>query len=106
MKVVRYHDEARLELLHEVGFYTAISRRLGERFDNAVQAAEMRASEFPDSGSPYKHGTRRVFPKKFPFSVVYVTYEHELLILAIAPFRRKPGYWRPRLNDANKPRFR
>jgi toxin ParE1/3/4 len=99
VKVVRYHDDARLELLHEVRFYTAINRRLGERFDRAVQAAEVRASEFPDSGSPYKHGTRRVFPRKFPFSVVYVTHENEILILAVAPFKRRPGCWRPRLND-------
>jgi hypothetical protein len=99
VKVVRYHDDARLELLHEVRFYTAISRRLGERFDKAVQVAEVRAAEFSESGSAYKHGTRRVFPKKFPFSVVYLTYEHEILILAIAPFKRKPGYWRSRLNE-------
>jgi len=99
VKVVRYHDDARLELLHEVRFCTAISRRLGERFDKAVQVAEVRAAEFSESGSAYKHGTRRVFPKQFPFSVVYLTYEHEILILAIAPFKRKPEYWRSRLSD-------
>ena len=99
MRVVRYHEDARLELLHEVRFYTAISRRLGERFDKAVQHAEVLAAGFADAGSPYKHGTRRVFPKKFPFSVVYMTHEDEVLILAIAPFKRKPGYWRSRLND-------
>ncbi len=99
MKVVRYHEHARLELLHEIRFYTAISRRLGERFDRAIQRAEVLAAEFADAGAPYKHGTRRVFPKKFPFSVVYMTYKDEVLILAIAPFRRKPGYWRSRLTD-------
>ena len=100
MRAVRYHEDARLELLHEVRFYTAISHKLGERFDKAVQAAEARAAELPGSGLAYKHGTRRVFPKKFPFSIVYETYQHEILILAIAPFKRKPGYWRPRLDNA------
>ena len=99
MRAVRYHEDARLELLHEVRFYTGINRRLGERFDKAVQHAEVLAAEFADAGSPYKHGTRRVFPKKFPFSVVYMTYENEVLIPAIAPFRRKPGYWRRRLDE-------
>lgn len=99
MRASRFHDEARLELLHEVAYYTAVSPRLGERFDKAVQSAVERAVEFPDMGSPYFAETRRVFPKKFKFSVVYLTYENEIFILAVAPFRRKPGYWRMRTKD-------
>ncbi len=53
----------------------------------------------PGMGSPYKYGTRRVFPKKFPFSIVYVVRESEVYIPALAPFRCKPGYWRSRKND-------
>ena len=98
MRAIRYHDEARLELVHEVGYYTAVNPRLGERFDKAIQSAK-RAAEFPDLGSLYFHGSRRVFPKKFKFSVVYMTHEQEVFILAIAPFSRKPGYWRLRKND-------
>jgi hypothetical protein len=48
-------------------------------------------------GSPYKYGTRRVFPKRFPFSVVYLHRNDEVLVLAIAPDDRKPGYWRSRM---------
>ena len=99
MRSIRYHEEAREEFLHEVRYYTAISARLGERFDKAIQAAEVLAAEYPDLGSPYKHETRRVFPKKFKFSLVYVPYENEILILAVAPFRRKPGYWKARRSD-------
>ena len=99
MKTIRYHDEARLELVHEVGYYTAISRQLGERFDKAIQFAVNRAAQFPELGSPHVFGTRRVFPKKFRFSVVYVINENELIVLAIAPFNRRPGYWRVRRND-------
>ena len=33
MKAIRYHGEARLELVHEVNYYTAVSRQFGERFD-------------------------------------------------------------------------
>ena len=87
---------AREEFLREVRYYTDISRRLGERFDKAVQAAEARAAESPEAGSPYLHGTRRSFPKRFPFSLVYLSSETEIFVLAVAPFRRKPGYWRSR----------
>lgn len=99
MRLVRYHEEAREEFLHEVRYFTAISPRLGERFDKAIQAAEVLAAEHPELGAPYKHGTRRVFPKKFKFSLVYVPLENEILILAVAPFRKRPGYWRARRSD-------
>ena len=99
MKVLRYHEEAREEFLHEVRFYSAISPRLGERFDKAIQAAEARAAEFPEMGSPFKYGTRRIIPKRFKFSLVYVATDAEVIILAVAPFRRKPGYWKSRLSD-------
>jgi toxin ParE1/3/4 len=99
VRAVGYHPEARLEFLHEVAYYTAISRQLGESFDKAIEAAEQRAVEFPDLGSPYRHRTRRVFPKKFPFSVVYVATDVEVFVLAIAPDSRKPGYWKARRND-------
>ena len=96
MKPVRFHDAARVELLNEIQYYTAISPKLGERLAVAVEQATQLASEFPDMGTPYKHGTRRVFPKKFPFSIVYMARESEVYVLAVAPFRRKPGYWRAR----------
>ena len=72
MKLVRFHDAARVELLNEVRYYAGISPTLGERLATAVEQATQLASEFPETGSPYKHGTRRVFTRKFPFSVVYV----------------------------------
>jgi len=80
----------------EIRYYTGISPKLGERLAVAVEQATKLASEFPDVGTPYKYGTRRVFPRKFPFSIVYVVREAELYIVAVAPFRRKPGYWRAR----------
>jgi toxin ParE1/3/4 len=100
VKSVRFHLEARAELVHEVEYYTTASRRLGERFDQAVKTAITRAAEFPDLGSPYFFGTRRVFPKKFHFSIVYLTLGTEVFIVAIAPESRKPGYWRSRVIDA------
>ena len=100
MNSVRFHLEARTELVHEVGFYTAISRRLGERFDKAVKSAVNLAAEFPDIGSPYFFGTRRVFPKKFHFSIVYISLGAEVFIVAVAPDSRKPAYWRSRLSAA------
>ena len=99
MSPVRFHGEARAELVHEVEFYTAVSRSLGERVDKAVGSAAGLAAEFPDLGSPYFAATQRVFPKQFPYSVVYLVQQAEILIVAVAPHRRKPDYWRSRLQS-------
>jgi toxin ParE1/3/4 len=100
VRSVRYLDEAREEFLHEVQYFTAASPRLGERFDAAVQKAEAFAAEFAEAGSPYKYGTRRAFPGKFKFSIVYLTRPDEVVVIAVAPFKRKPGYWRSRVSAA------
>ena len=99
MRSVRYHEAARAEFLHEVEYLSRLSVRLGERYDKAVLAAEARAAENPDLGPPYKHKTRRVIDRKFKFSLVYLYSETEVVVVAIAPFRRKPGYWKARLSD-------
>ncbi|HET9764382.1 MAG TPA: type II toxin-antitoxin system RelE/ParE family toxin [Casimicrobiaceae bacterium] len=96
MKPVRFHDAARLELLSEIQYYASISPQLARRLATAVEQATELAAQFPEMGSPYKHGTRRVFPRKFPLSVVYLARESEVYVIALAPFRRKPGYWRGR----------
>ena len=101
MRAVRYLEEARAEFLHELQYFTAVSPRLGARFDKAVQKAEALAAEFADMGSPYKYGTRRhLLPGKFKFSLVYVTRPDEVVVIAVAPFRRKRGYWRSRVSAA------
>ena len=69
MKPARFHPEAEVELAAEAKFYEEQWRGLGERFTEEVEAALKLASLFPEIGAPYKYGTRRVFPKKFPFSI-------------------------------------
>ena len=98
MSEVRYLDEARAEFLHEIDYFSKISPRLAERFDQAIEKAEVRAAEFADMGSRYKHGTRRVLlPDRFKFSLVYLVFTDHVLVVAVAPFKRRPGYWKGRV---------
>jgi plasmid stabilization system protein ParE len=96
VKPVRFHDEAKAEIAHETLDYNAVSKALAEQFVKAVENAVALASEFPGMGTTYKYGTRRFYPRKFPFSVVYLERADEIYVLALAPFARKPGYWRTR----------
>lgn len=96
MKRVVFHPLALEELSDQAVFYESRSPGLGARFTVQVEAAIMLAASMSGVGSPHKHGTRRVFPKDFPFSIVYQDLGEALVVIAVAAFLRKPGYWRNR----------
>jgi toxin ParE1/3/4 len=96
VKVASFHPEALAELQEQAVFYNERARDLGLRFTTQVESAVSLACSMPGIGSVYRYGTRRVFPKDFPHSVVYRETDDALIILAVAPFKRKPGYWRHR----------
>jgi plasmid stabilization system protein ParE len=96
----RFTPEAEVELHAEARYYEQQVAGLGKRFTHEIEAALALACSFPEIGSAYKYGTRRVYPKRFPFSVVYRLLGEEIVVVAIAPFSRKPGYWRARADVA------
>lgn len=100
MKLLRLIDEARAELLRESSYYEAKRRGTGIRFVRAVTDSFTLIQSFPQSGAPAAAGVRRTKVKGFPFTVVYGEFNEEIVIFAIAPDRRQPGYWIPRVGDA------
>lgn len=97
MRAVRYHPEARAEFLHEVEYFAGISGRLAEHYDRAVRTAETQVAAAPDAWPKYKHKTRRIIDRRFKFSLVYLHNANEIYVVAVAPMKRRPGYWRSRL---------
>ena len=100
MRIVRYHPDARAEFLNQVEYYIGIGTRLADRYDKAVHIAERQAAATPEAWPKYKHRTRRIVDRRFKFSLVYLYSETEIYVVAVAPTKRKPGYWRERLSDA------
>ena len=94
---VRFLPAAEIELLKEVTYYSKARKGTGLRFQAAVQAALSRAATHPLGGAPSFRETRSVLVKGFPFSVVYRPSQHELLVVAIAPHRKRPQYWASRI---------
>jgi len=43
---------------------------------------------------------------RFPMKVVYFTQDNDVYIVAVASEAREPGYWKPRLNDAEYTQYR
>jgi hypothetical protein len=94
---VRFLPEAELELLREVSYYSKARQGTGLRFQGAVEAAVSLAATHPLGGAPSFKETRSVLVKGFPFSVVYRASPAEILIVAIAPHRKRPYYWGTRV---------
>ena len=95
---VRLVALARSEFLQEVAYYEDIRKGLGKRFRTVVEAALLRTAESPLSGKPGVAGTLRILVKDFPFAIVYIPFEMEVVVFAIAHLSRRPGYWAGRIN--------
>jgi toxin ParE1/3/4 len=99
VRALRFLPAAEEELLHEVEYYSSARKGTGVRFQAAVESALDRALRHPLGGAPSPSSTRSVLVKGFPFSVVYRATDIELLVVAVSPHRRRPGYWLSRLSD-------
>lgn len=98
MNKVRFLPAAEIEFLKEVAYYSKARIGTGIRFQAAVQAAVARAATHPLGGAPSFKETRSILVKGFPFNVVYRPSQHEVLVVAIAPHRKRPQYWASRID--------
>lgn len=97
MTDVPFDSAAREEFFDAVDYYRAESAQLAIEFIAAVDYASELIASFPELGTPYLAGTRRMLVQRFPYSLVYVVDETGTLVVALAHHRRQPGYWRDRL---------
>lgn len=97
MTHLRFHPSAQSELDAAARFYRAESRGLARSFLSEIRAAARLITTFPDSGAPAAEGVRRVFLKRFPFTVVYMVESDAVEIIAVMHQRQRPGYWKKRL---------
>ena len=99
MKPYTFHPEADAEFLEALAHYGEKSQALGRRYYHAIQALIAEVCHAPTlfRRIPGPGAVRRHFKKPFPYAVLYVDEPDSVLVLAVAPFKRRPGYWRHRL---------
>lgn len=98
---VRFHPAATAELTEAGDWYDAQLAGLGLDLVEEVGRAVDAASEHPVAwafwpGIGEASGIRRLLLPRFPFALAYVVDGGEILVLAVAHVRRRPGYWRDR----------
>lgn len=95
MTDVRFHPDARAELLDAATYYEERADGLGGQFiDEAQRVLDLLAGS-PGLGSPVVgHGALRLWPlRRFPYYVIYRAGEDAIFVLAVAHERRRPRYW-------------
>lgn len=86
--------DAESEHLQQVAYYEGQQAGLGARYLAEVAAALEYISEaphrFPIARPP---ALRKLSLKRFPFTIFFRELSGVVQIVAIAPHRRRPGYW-------------
>ena len=96
---LEYHPDAADELAEAYEWYDAIDRVVGERFKRELERAEELVGRSPAAWGRYFHDTQGFRFRSFPVVMVYVVREEQIIVIAIAHTRRRPGYWRERLAE-------
>jgi plasmid stabilization system protein ParE len=92
----RFLGPAEEEFNAAIDFYEEQASGLGASFVAEVEHALETLLSTPQIGAPFDGDTRRILLRRFPFDVVYVVEPTEIIVVAIAHQRRKPGYWTDR----------
>jgi plasmid stabilization system protein ParE len=64
-----------------------------QRFEARVSAALDRLEAFPESGTRYLAGTRRMVVPNTTYAIIYSIKANDVVVRNIAHTSRKPGYW-------------
>ena len=100
MKPVVYHPFALEELIQAAEYYEFRVEGLGERFLDEIDAAVADVTESSDRWPYFLLNTRKRLLDRFPYTVVYLDDSERIFILAVMHQRRRPGYWKKRLDQA------
>lgn len=105
MKRYRYHPAAERELDEAIEHGEAELPGRGLRLEHQVGRVVLRLRQSPRSapiwpGLDSAYEVRRAKVRRHPFLVVYMVHSDQLVILAVAHTKKKPGYWASRIDNA------
>lgn len=69
-------------------------------FAHTIDNAVSRIMENPTRHPLAEHKTRKFVLQLFPFNIFYLLTGSEIVIVAVAHQRRRPGYWQGRLSNS------
>jgi len=97
MRHVVFLPEAEQELLESAVYYQSKASGLGVDYLSEVERAVKSIAESPNVWPILEGVLRRRLIRRFPFGILYRIEPNEIVIVAVAHLRRRPGYWRERI---------
>jgi plasmid stabilization system protein ParE len=101
LRPVQFHPRAREEYDHEEAWYFERSAVAADRFDAEVAAALEAIASRPQSYPVVLRHVdllvRNAPLERFPFRIVFFEATDQLVVLAVAHAKRRPRYWKDRL---------
>jgi plasmid stabilization system protein ParE len=95
---LEFHPDAEEELAEAALHYDRELEGLGNRFAAEVRRAADLLGEHPHIGHRLDDQLSRLILRRFPYSLIYAVDQTSIFVLAVAYHRRRPGYWRSRLD--------
>ena len=96
--MIRLRPAAARELAADFRFYERDYPGRGRRFVEAIDAAMERIAATPHRFPLlFEPDIRSIKVNKFPYRVVYIVIGADIDVLAVAHAKRRPAYWRRRL---------
>jgi|HubBroStandDraft_4_1064222.scaffolds.fasta_scaffold890018_1 plasmid stabilization system protein ParE len=95
---VRLHPKALEEAEAAVSWYRERSQPTAERFLDELDSAITQVALSAGAHTPSDGSTRHVLLRRFPYMLIFRERAAWVEVIAVAHLRRKPGYWRERLN--------
>ena len=102
MRLVRILHQAAEEVEAAAAWYESERQGLGVEFSDAIDVAiDLIEDGFlplsPMPGQSGAKGAKRLILRRFPYDIVVIERDDEVIIVAFAHHSRKPGYWLDRI---------
>lgn len=97
---VRLHPKALEEAEAAVSWYRERSHLAAIGFLDELDLAISQMANNPSGCALFEGTTRRILLTRFPYMLIFRERATWVEVIAIAHRRRRPGYWRERLNPS------
>jgi plasmid stabilization system protein ParE len=93
---VSFHPRARDEVEEAQAWYEERSLLAAAGFLHEMSVAIRRIAKAPNRYPVSLHNTHRILLERFPFGIHYRVNENDIVVVAVAHQKRRPGYWAER----------
>jgi plasmid stabilization system protein ParE len=97
MKPVVFLPQAEQEMVEAAKYYESQAGGLGANYLSEIERAVAAIAESPEIWPIIEGKLRRRLVRRFPFGILYCIDPNEIVVVAVAHLRCKPGYWRERI---------